>query len=72
MHIGEITFRNRNDFHFIAECRHCGKKSRHGDGYADAFYQGRVFPARCCEHCGLNEYGETADEAERAESRTPA
>lgn len=58
MYIAEITFRNRNDFHFVAFCRHCLKKSRHGDGYADAYYQERVFPARHCEHCGLNEAGE--------------
>lgn len=58
MRIREITYRNRNNFHFIASCA-CGKTSRHGDGYADAFYQQRVFPDRCCEHCGLNERGET-------------
>jgi hypothetical protein len=48
---------HRNDFHFIAYCRHCGKRSRHGDGYADAMYQRCVFPARHCEHCGCDEYG---------------
>jgi len=58
MHIAEVTFRHRNDFKFIAFCRHCQKKSRHGDGYADAFYQERVFPGRHCEHCGLNEAGD--------------
>lgn len=57
MHIVKVTFRNRNDFHFEAYCRHCGKTSRHGDGYADAYYQEKVFPARHCEHCGKNETG---------------
>lgn len=66
MHIAEILWRNRNDFHFVAMCRHCRKSSRWGDGYADAYYQQQVFPARHCEHCGLNEYGEAiaAEEAE--------
>lgn len=64
MHIERLTFRSRNDFHFVAGCRHCEKESRHGDGYADAFYQRRVFPDRCCEHCGLNEHGETAEQKE--------
>lgn len=67
MRIRELTFRNRNDFHFIAECD-CGKSSRWGDGYADAFYQQVVFPARCCPHCGLNEHGETADDIEARRS----
>jgi hypothetical protein len=58
MHIIELTWRNKNDFHFIALCRHCDKQSRHRDGYADKFYQTQVFPARHCEHCGMNEYGE--------------
>ena len=62
MHICEVTFRSRNDFHFIAFCRHCSKKSRHSDGYADAFYQECVFPARHCEHCGLNENGDSCGE----------
>jgi hypothetical protein len=63
MYIAEITFRSRNDFHFIAFCRHCRKKSWHGDGYADAFYQKRVFPARHCEHCGLDGNGNALDVA---------
>ena len=61
MRISEITWRHRNDFKFIADCRHCGKQSRHGDGYADNFYCTVVVPDRCCEHCGLNEFGETED-----------
>lgn len=61
--IGEITFRNRNDFKFIAE-RDCGKTTRIGDGYADTYYQQRVFPDRQCPHCGLNEHGETAEQKE--------
>lgn len=57
MRIVEVTFRNRNDFKFIAACKHCGEKSRHGDGYADAYYQDVVFPHRHCEHCSLDEFG---------------
>lgn len=66
MRIIEIISRHRNDFHFVAHCRHCDKRSRHGDGYADAFYQERVFPHRHCEHCGLNEYGEKWDSLAKA------
>lgn len=61
MYICEVTSRHRNDFHFIAMCRSCGKKSRWGDGYADSMYQERVFPARHCPHCGENEYGEKSE-----------
>lgn len=39
MHIAEVTWRNRDDFHFVAFCRHCKQASRWGDGYANAFYQ---------------------------------
>lgn len=65
MRIETITFRSRNDFKFIASCRHCGKDSRHGDGYADEFYCVRVLPGRHCEHCGLNEAGEARPEDEK-------
>ena len=58
MHITEVTWRHRNDFHFVAFCRHCEKTSQWGDGYADEFYQQKVFPSRHCEHCGMNEAGE--------------
>lgn len=58
MHIIKVTFQNRNDFHFVAYCRHCTKQSRHGDGYADAYYQQVVFPHRHCEHCGADEFGD--------------
>lgn len=61
MYILKATSRNRNDFHFVAMCRSCGKKSRWGDGYADAYYQTKVFPARHCPHCGVNEYGVSVD-----------
>lgn len=61
MHIAEVTWRDRNDFHFVAFCRHCKQTSRWGDGYADAFYQTQVLPARHCPHCGLNEHGEVQD-----------
>jgi hypothetical protein len=58
MYIRKATFRHRNDFHFVAMCRSCGKESRWGDGYADTYYQTQVFPARHCPHCGVNEHGE--------------
>lgn len=54
MRIKELTWRNRNDFHFIADCD-CGKSSRWGDGYADEYYQLEVFPNRKCPHCGRSE-----------------
>lgn len=60
MHIIKITFRSRNDFHFISHCRHCGDQTSWGDGYADAYYQQVVFPHRRCPKCGLDEYGEAA------------
>lgn len=59
MHIVEVAWRNRNDFGFTAQCRHCKQLSKWSDGYADAFYQNNVFPARHCPDCGLNEAGET-------------
>lgn len=64
MIITEITWRHRNDFHFVAHCRNCGANSRWGDGYADAFYQRAVFPARHCPQCGMNEHGEMDDRQE--------
>jgi len=69
MHITRVVWRNRNDFHFVASCRHCGKQSWHGDGYADALYQQCVFPARHCEYCGLDEYGEASELADAAAER---
>lgn len=68
MRIVEVTYRNRNDFHFVAHCPHCSKKSRHGDGYADHYYQTQVFPARHCKHCGLNEYGDIAATAPKPQT----
>jgi hypothetical protein len=62
MHIVEVTWLRKADFHFIALCRHCGKRSLWGDGYADAYYQQCVFPARHCEHCGLDEPGDAMPE----------
>lgn len=58
MYIVKITYQNRNDFAFVAMCRVCQKKSTWGDGYIDAYYQTKVFPARHCPHCGINELGE--------------
>lgn len=62
MRIAKVIFRHRNDFHFTADCD-CGQQSQWGDGYADAYYQQVVFPHRHCPHCGLNEFGETREEA---------
>lgn len=56
MRIGEITWRHRNDFHWIGECS-CGHREKYGDGYDDQFYCTKVVPARHCPKCGLNEYG---------------
>ena len=60
MQIAEVTFRHRNDFHWIGQCRHCGHRQRYGDGYADHFYCARVAPARHCSKCGLNCFGEAS------------
>lgn len=61
MRIKKLTYQNRNDFHFVAECN-CGKESSWGDGYADLYYQQVVFPNRLCPHCGMSEYGETGQQ----------
>lgn len=53
MEIHEITFRNRNDFHWKGRCENCEHIERYGDGYADAFYCQEVVPNRECEKCGL-------------------
>jgi hypothetical protein len=62
MHIIEVTWRNRNDFHFVAYCRWCGERSRWHDGYADSYYQQEVLPARHCPHCDKDEAGTTPQE----------
>ena len=58
MRLDEITFRHRNDFHWIGQCESCGHRERYGDGYADAFYCQRVIPGRYCPACGRNSLGE--------------
>jgi hypothetical protein len=63
MHIAEVTWRQRNDFHFIAECRYCGYRFRRGDGYADACFQQEVLPSQHCPNCRLNESGALATKA---------
>ena len=60
MRIKEITWRHRNDFHYTAECEHCGNVDKYGDGYADNFYCTQVVPNRHCCDCGLNSYGREA------------
>ena len=67
MRIKEITYRHRNDFHYIAECEHCGKEEIYGDGYADHFYCTRVVPeGRFCPSCERNSYGQTSAEREQS------
>ncbi len=61
-----MTFRHRNDFHWIGECRNCGHRERYGDGYADAYYQEVVAPKRHCPKCGLNCHGEKVAEPNEA------
>lgn len=70
MHIVKIVWRNKNDFRFIACCKHCEKKSHHGDGYADEYYQTVVFPHRHCEHCELDEYGNKYEEDKGTNARS--
>jgi len=57
MRIQEITWRYRNDFHFTAQCEHCGHATKYGDGYADNYYCTQVVPNRYCPECGLNFHG---------------
>jgi len=64
MFIQKLTWRRRNDFHFVAMCRGCGKITAWGDGYADEDYHARVFPTRHCPALRVNEFGEKrSDEA---------
>lgn len=58
MHIQEITWRHRNDFHFICACRHCEHAFKRGDGYADEYFCRVVVPGQHCPKCGKNEDGE--------------
>ena len=66
MRIKEITWRHRNDFHYIAACEHCGYETKYADGYADNFYCTVVVPHRHCEKCALNSYGEAPKNSEKA------
>lgn len=61
MRIEEITWRHRNDFHYIAACHGCGHRQKYQDGYADQFYCERVVPARHCPKCGVNALGQVAE-----------
>lgn len=61
MQIAEVTWRHRNDFHWVGKCRWCGTEAKYGDGYADAFYCHRVAPERHCPKCGLNCLGAKAE-----------
>ncbi len=69
MRIKEITFRHRNDFHWIGQCEFCGHTERYGDGYADAFYCLCVIPDRSCSNCGRRSAGPLPEDiSERAPS----
>lgn len=61
MRIQEVTWRHRNDFHYIAACEHCSHEVKYADGYADNFYCTQVVPNRSCPKCGLNTYGKKAE-----------
>lgn len=58
MHVSEVTWRNRNDYAAIMECRHCGDRQQRGGLYADAYFAERVIPSWHCSQCGKNEAGE--------------
>jgi hypothetical protein len=60
MRLVEVTYRHRNDFHWVGECEHCGTRTRYGDGYADTYYCTVVVPHRYCTECHKNSYGKTA------------
>lgn len=59
MFIKEVTWRQRDDFHFIAKCEHCGHEHKRGDGYADMYFQRVVLPSQACPECDLNTLGMT-------------
>lgn len=58
MFIKEVTWRMRNDFHFIARCESCGHEHKRGDGYADNYFCIVVVPGQHCQNCGLNSHGD--------------
>ncbi len=60
MHIAEVTWRHRNDFHFICACEHCGHRFKRCDGYAGAYFQQMVVPGQHCPKCHTNAHGEVA------------
>lgn len=66
MRIEKITYRSRNDFHWIGLCEHCGHEQKYGDGYADGFYCLQVVPHRHCSKCDLNSYGLTEPQQQAA------
>lgn len=69
MRIKEITWRHRNDFHFTAQCEHCGHVAKYSDGYADNFYCTQVVPNRYCDECNLNSYGRAPEPSVHAPPR---
>ena len=46
MHIAKVLWMHRNDFHFLAMCRHCGKTSR----WIGTDIHGKL--VAYCEECG--------------------
>ena len=52
MRIKEVTWRHRNDFHFITQCESCGYEYERRDGYADEYFCLHVVPGQACPKCG--------------------
>lgn len=70
MRIERITWRHRNDFHWIGRCEHCDHEESYGDGYADEFYCLNVVPARFCPECDTNSVGERREEVVDAQDES--
>lgn len=58
MRIERVTWRYKNDFHWLGRCEHCGVATQFGDGYADEYYCLVVVPNRACPECGKSTMGE--------------
>lgn len=71
MFIVAVTYRNRDDFHFISLCPHCSHQSRWTDGYADHYYQKVVLPHRHCPNCRLDDFGDPTEELAASAVRYP-
>ena len=51
MRIKTITSQSRRDFRAVYECEHCNA-TEEGSGYDDAYFHGKVIPAKVCKQCG--------------------